>query len=216
MLAYIQTHGPKAVFRAGELAHEKAGTWGWTRLFMVRCRLLGITLGDYPDIYGHCIIRKHPAARITLGSHVQILSGSWRSSTANSGTSKMRCFAPTASITIGNHSGMTGGCLIARTRTIAIGDRCLLGPNVTILDSDFHVPWPPERRGEWAPELDRGVTIENDVWIGMNAIILKGVHIGRGSIVAAGSVVTKNVPPASLVAGNPAQIMKRFLTGSQR
>ena len=54
------------------------------------------------------------------------------------------------------------------------------------------------------------ITIGDDVWIGCNSIILKGVKIGNGSIVAAGSVVTKSVPPFSLVAGNPAKIVKEL------
>lgn len=52
------------------------------------------------------------------------------------------------------------------------------------------------------------IIIEEDVWIGSNAVILSGVHIGRGGVVAAGSIVTKNVPPYSIVAGNPAKVIK--------
>jgi acetyltransferase-like isoleucine patch superfamily enzyme len=54
------------------------------------------------------------------------------------------------------------------------------------------------------------VRIANNVWIGMNAVILKGVTIGENSVVAAGSVVTKNVEPNTVVAGNPAQVVKTF------
>ena len=62
---------------------------------------------------------------------------------------------------------------------------------------------------------DLDITIEDDVWIGSRAIILKGVTIGRGSIVGAGAVVTKSTPPYSIVAGNPAKMVKVRFTESE-
>jgi acetyltransferase-like isoleucine patch superfamily enzyme len=62
---------------------------------------------------------------------------------------------------------------------------------------------------EKRPEDDRGVVIEDDVWVGCRAMILRGARIGRGSIVAAGAVVTKPVPPYSVVGGLPARVLKR-------
>lgn len=178
-------------------------------LFRVECGLRGIRVGRKPDIFGKCIIRKGPRSSIQLGDHVQIISSSWRSSTANCHRSKLRTYYPTAAIFIGNHSGMTGGAIIARSKTIRIGDRCMLAPNVTIMDSDFHVVWPPEKRFHTSEtDIDQDVTIENNVWVGMGAIILKGVTIGANSVVAAGSVVVSDIPANCLAGGNPARVLK--------
>jgi len=101
---------------------------------------------------------------------------------------------------------MTGGTLCAAER-IEIGDHVTIGANVTVVDSDFH-PIDPVRRlthpndGQTSP-----VFIENNVFIGMNSLILKGVKIGEGSVIGAGSVVTKDVPPGVIAAGNPARVI---------
>ncbi len=93
-------------------------------------------------------------------------------------------------------------CRIACFNEIEIGDGCAISQNVTIRDSDNHEII---RDGyiKSAP-----IIIEDNVWVGINTTILKGVRIGEGSIVAAGSVVTKSCPPHSLIAGVPARILK--------
>lgn len=111
-----------------------------------------------------------------------------------------------ARIILGDHVGLNGTTITARGR-ISIGDNTMVGPNTIIVDHDGHVVWPPDER--WTkngPVAD--VVIENDVWIGMNCLILKGVRIGSGSIIAAGSVVISDVEPACLYAGNPARKIK--------
>lgn len=85
---------------------------------------------------------------------------------------------------------------------ISIGRNVKISENVIIRDSDGHTII---REGY---NMSKPIIIEDDVWIGLNCTILKGVTIGRGSIVAAGSVVTKSVPPNSLVAGVPARVIK--------
>ena len=106
---------------------------------------------------------------------------------------------------------------------IDIGSHCLISWNVGIADSDFH-PLEPAQRIIDAQALapffkDRPprpklktapVKIGDNVWIGMNAVILKGVTIGENSVVAAGAVVTKSVPANTVVAGNPAVAVKTF------
>jgi acetyltransferase-like isoleucine patch superfamily enzyme len=85
-----------------------------------------------------------------------------------------------------------------------------VGANTTIVDTDFHPLDPTERRLRPAEAKTAPIFIEDDVFIGMNCLILKGVRLGQGSVVGAGSVVTKDVPPGSIVAGNPAQVIRRI------
>ena len=109
-------------------------------------------------------------------------------------------------IEIGEHVGLNGTTIASRNR-ISIGDYTMIGPNTFILDHDGHSAWPP--RDRWTTSgISAPVVIGQDVWIGMNCIILKGVSIGSGSIIAAGSVVIKDVEPNSLYAGNPAVKVK--------
>jgi acetyltransferase-like isoleucine patch superfamily enzyme len=109
-------------------------------------------------------------------------------------------------IEIGKNVGLNGTTIASRER-ISIGDYTMIGPNTFILDHDGHSAWPP--RDRWTTSgTSAPVVIGQDVWIGMNCIILKGVTIGCGSIIAAGSVVIKDVEPNSLYAGNPAVKVK--------
>ena len=106
---------------------------------------------------------------------------------------------------------MNGTAIVARSKSIQIGNNTIIAPNVTILDSDFHIPWPPERRYNTSEnEIDKDVTIHDDVWIGMNTIILKGVTIGKNSIISAGSVVVHDIPENCLAGGVPARVLKRY------
>lgn len=101
--------------------------------------------------------------------------------------------------------------LMAALSEIRIGSHVMFGPEVTIIGgnhnttnvgrfmTDVH---------EKMPNDDLGVTIEDDVWVGARAVILRGVTIGRGAIVGAGSVVTKTIPAYAIVAGNPAKVVR--------
>jgi acetyltransferase-like isoleucine patch superfamily enzyme len=101
--------------------------------------------------------------------------------------------------------------LLAAKSTITIGSHVMFGPEVMIIGgrhntsvvgqfmTDVH-----DKR----PEDDLGVVLEDDIWIGSRAIILRGVRIARGSIVGAGSIVTKSVPPYAIVVGSPAKVVK--------
>lgn len=101
---------------------------------------------------------------------------------------------------------------------LTLGNYAMLGQNVNIITGDHRsdiVGLPMIEVQEKLPENDADVTIEDDVWIGANSTILKGVTIGRGSIVSAGSVVTKSIPPYSICAGTPARVLKQRFTSEQ-
>jgi acetyltransferase-like isoleucine patch superfamily enzyme len=89
--------------------------------------------------------------------------------------------------------------------SVHIGEQCSISWDVEILDSDFH----RILTEEGPPHATRApIVLEDRVWVGVRAIILKGVTIGHDSVVAAGAVVTRSVPPFSLCAGNPARVVR--------
>lgn len=106
---------------------------------------------------------------------------------------------------IGPRTFINYGTSISASRLVRIGASCHIGTYVIILDNDFH-RLEPERRLE-RPE-SRPVIIEDNVWLGARVIVLPGVTIGEGSAVAAGSVVTRDIPARSLAAGIPAKVIR--------
>jgi acetyltransferase-like isoleucine patch superfamily enzyme len=120
-------------------------------------------------------------------------------------------------VSIGDFCYFTNAVLLCELE-LRIGNYVVIGWNTTIADTDFHPLAPAERvadavacsplaEGRPRPDIaKRPVIIEDDVWIGPNATILKGVHIGTGAWIEAGSLVTRDVPARCRVLGNPAQI----------
>jgi acetyltransferase-like isoleucine patch superfamily enzyme len=103
--------------------------------------------------------------------------------------------------------------LIAAKSKIVIGNHVMFGPQVTIRGGNHRIDllgrhMVSVKDEEKRPQDDPGVIIEDDVWIGTRAIILAGVTVGRGAVVAAGAVVTKPVPPYAIVGGSPARILR--------
>ncbi len=95
-----------------------------------------------------------------------------------------------------------GATFLSSNAKIHIGDNVMFGPNVMIATGNHRTDVVGSYMidvKEKRPEDDQDVVIENDVWVGMNAIILKGVHIGEGSIIGAGAIITKDIPPFSIV-----------------
>jgi acetyltransferase-like isoleucine patch superfamily enzyme len=105
-------------------------------------------------------------------------------------------------VRIQNGTYVNANTRILCTDSIEIGERCAISWSVQIIDFDGHQIVSPPRPSK-AP-----IRIGNDVWIGARAIVLKGVEIGDGAIIAAGAVVTRSVAPQALVAGNPARVIK--------
>lgn len=112
-------------------------------------------------------------------------------------------------IILGDHVGLNGTTIFARKK-ISIGSDTMIAPNVIIMDHNGHALWPPTER--WIQsDTPEEIKIGNSCWIGMNCIILKGVTIGDGSVIAAGSVVINDVEPACIYAGNPAKKIKSLI-----
>jgi len=130
-------------------------------------------------------------------------------------------FAHGGEISIGEYCYLGEQSHIWSAARISIGDRVLISHNVNIFDSLTHPISPLERHRHYHQIITRGhpgqvdleeapVHIGNDAWIGCLAVVLKGVTIGEGAIVGAGSVVSKDVPPFTIVAGNPARVVREL------
>ena len=114
-------------------------------------------------------------------------------------------------IEVGNKTELSATSIVSQTG-VYIGSGVLFGPNVVIMDCDGHTI---DRRLPDLPENQKRapVRIEDHAWIGFGALIMKGVTIGHHAVVAANAVVTRDVPPHAVAAGNPARIIKTFVSG---
>ena len=108
---------------------------------------------------------------------------------------------------IGERTLVNFGSSLVATELVRIGAHCHIGPYTMMLDNDFH-RIEPERRLERPPS--KPIVVEDNVWIGARVIVLAGVTVGQDSCVGAGSVVTSDVPPRTLVAGVPARVLREL------
>lgn len=131
--------------------------------------------------------------RIELGHRVRV----------DGGTVPVELVSIGGPITIGDGTFINYGATISAHSGVSIGRDVLIGNYAMIMDSDYH-----DLHDRTKPGLTAPIVLEDDCWIGARAIVLKGVRVGRGAVVAAGSVVTKDVPPRTLVAGMPAQVVR--------
>ena len=114
-------------------------------------------------------------------------------------------------LVIGSNVEINDKCHIACVDSIHIGENVLIASNVFITDHDHGNLSKPVNFGiSWKNQklFSKKVIIKNNVWIGENACILKGVTVGSNSVIAAGSIVTKNIPENSIVVGNPARVIR--------
>jgi galactoside O-acetyltransferase len=124
-----------------------------------------------------------------------------------------------ASILIGQNT-FIGNSLLASASRIEIGDDVLISWGCNIVDHNSHaIGWKQRKQDvrdwyhgtkDWTHVSVAPVKIGNKCWIGLNVIVLKGVEIGEGAVVAAGSIITKNIPPWTVVAGNPARVIREI------
>lgn len=103
--------------------------------------------------------------------------------------------------------------MLATQSAIRLGDHVMFGPEVVVLGGNHRIDFRGRfmnavTEAEKRPQDDRDVIIEDDVWVGCRAIILHGVTVGRGAVIAAGAVVTKSVPPYAIVGGVPAKVIR--------
>lgn len=163
----------------------------------------------YVNLIGLPIIQKHPNSTIKIEKGVTLVSDTHGNIAGISHPVILATLKENAKIHLGMDCGLSGATVCCAS-SIEIGTYVGLGANVCIYDTDFHPIDPYERRYEEYKTKSRPVIIEDYAWIGGNSIILKGVRIGKGSVVGAGSVVTKDVPDFELHAGNPAKFIRKI------
>lgn len=160
-------------------------------------------------VYGRPLIQRHAGSTIRIGRGLEMRNWFGSNPLGVAHRSILVTWSTDARIEIGNNVGMTGATVVAQT-SVQIGDRVFIGANSTLCDTDFHPLHSVARQDDPTLGVSRPILIEDDVFIGMGTLILKGSHIGHGSVVGAGSVVSGEVPANVIVAGNPAQIIRRL------
>lgn len=192
------------------LFHEKISLFIGFLFIRINLFIYGdrFSIDESFKVWGRMFILIHGAGSVSIGKNFHALSNARRSFI----TLYSKChltIIDDGMIIIGDHVGLNGTAITAKGK-ISIGDNSMVGPNTIIIDHDGHNSWPPETR--WTtPGAVSNITIEDNVWIGMNCLILKGVKIGSGSIVGAGSVVVSDVEKNCLYAGNPAKKIRSLM-----
>lgn len=155
-------------------------------------------------LYGRPRFRVRGAnARIRIGERLGARSCSHGNSIGVFQPVIITAWGRNAQVDIGDDVAVSG-CSITAEERITIGNRVMVGAGALILDSDAH-PLDPQERFKGGCARTAPILIEDDVFVGARAIVLKGVHIGKGAVVAAGAVVVKDVPAYTIVGGNPAR-----------
>lgn len=176
-------------------------------LARLRFAWAGVRWGKGWKLHGVPIIQRHRQSILTIGDQLNLRS-----------TVRSNPLGPThpvilstrragAVLRIGTGFGMTGGVIVA-DQSVIIGHCVTIGANCAITDTDFH-PLEPYHRQQHPADADAApIVIEDNVFIGMQVTVLKGVTIGTGSVIGACSVVTRDIPPGVIAAGNPARVIK--------
>lgn len=161
---------------------SKFGAWGYS-------------FQDAPSLLGKVTVNKY--GELEIGRQFSMIGRPWASQlTVEKG----------AKLLFGHNVFINSGCGIAATTRIQIGNDVRIGPRTSIMDSDYH----RLDAGVSFTDLPKPVIIGDNVWIGTRCTILPGVTIGKNSVVAAGSVVIKDVPENVVVAGVPAKVIREL------
>lgn len=190
----------------------------WPSLYILR-KFNGVDVSEDVQVHGKVWVTKSKNSEIHLGPGVILNAVSRRNTLEARGPIILKTLRPDAELIIGANTGLTSATVSAAT-SIRIGERVLIGAGVLITDSDHHVIKPIEgtrRRflGFPQPERRHRVVIEDDVFIGARSVVLKGITIGTGSVIGAGSIVVSDIPPNVVACGNPCRVVKSLLDGAR-
>lgn len=178
----------------------------------------GVTYGHRMIVYNKVYLRG--LGRIDIGDDFLFTSGDAINPICRNICGIFYTMTKEARIEIGDRVGVSSACIWAK-ELIKIGNDVNIGADCLIIDNDAHPVNYLYRRDTYIRSVGKeeyykkigsaSVEIENDVWIGARCQILKGVHIGARSIIAAGSVVTKDIPADVMAGGNPCRVIKTLV-----
>lgn len=166
----------------------------------IMAKIWGVDLGRGCSFNGMPLFRRLPSSTIRLGCRC-ILSSRTEYNTI--GINHPCIFSTRndeAAIKIGDDCGFSG-TVIGCQKSITLGNRVRCGANTVITDTDWHTDDP-------RTSPPKAVIIEDDVWLGLNVVVLKGVTIGKGSVIGANSLVSRSIPAGVVAAGNPAKVIR--------
>ncbi len=192
------------------LSRIKQTWWNWTVIPSLRAS--GVEIAERVRMQGKPIVSLARNSRIQIGARCVLCSDSQFNALGINHPIVIRTLRQGAEIVIGEDTGISGGSICAAS-SIRIGAGCLIGANVILADTDFHAIGPSSRRYNSNPDeiAVAPIVIEDNVFIGADVFILKGVTVGRNSVIGAASVVTRDVPENSVAAGNPARVVRRLI-----
>lgn len=186
----------------------------WNRILF---RMLGIKFGKRMAVYNKIYFIGY--GNVEIGDDFIFTSGDCINPICRNIRGAIYTMTSEAKIVIGDRVGISSACLWAKEK-ICIGNDVNIGGDCIIIDNDAHPHDYVKRRAAFLKEEgvemyyktipSSPILIDDDVWIGARCIILKGVHIGARSIIAAGSVVASNIPSDCVAGGNPARVIRRF------
>lgn len=162
----------------------------------------GISFKNKIFFCGFAHLERTKGSVFSIGSGCKFLSCSWSNLIGINHRCILSTYDKEAVLEIGNNCGFSG-VTIWCFKSIRIRNNVRIGANVVIMDGDAHQD--DARAGD-----NKEIIIDDNVWIGANSAILKGVHIGENSVIGLGSVVTKDIPANSVAAGNPCRVIKQL------
>lgn len=178
--------------------------WPWN---MLKCLCLGIQTGLDNRFYGNVIFYRFPLSCIKIGKRSVFNSSDHLNLIGVNHSCILSTHATNAQISIGNGCGFSG-TTVAAAMSVKIGNHVLCGANTVINDFDWHMDRFPSE-----PKL---IIIEDNVWLGVNVVVMKGVTIGKNTIIGANSIVTKSIPANVIAAGNPCRVIKSRETANEK
>ena len=162
----------------------------------------GVKVGRNLKFDGKCYFKRYPESMIRIGDNCDFRSRINSNLIGINRPCSISTLTPEAKIEVGKNCGFSG-TVIGAFKSVKLGNNVRCGANTLITDSDWHLD--DYRVGE-----PKEVVIGDNVWLGINVVVLKGVTIGNNTIIGANSVLTKDIPSNVIAAGNPCKLIKQI------
>jgi maltose O-acetyltransferase len=197
--------------RWGQRLAKRLGRWRyrWYRWVTWPRRATG-NLVLAPGVRLYVPLRCDGEGKVQVGEKTRL--GCRISTRFGNGSILLQARGLNSSIQIGRNCAFSNNVSIVSMESVEIGDACLIGELVSIMDSDFHGIDPDKRRSDAVQSAP--VKLENNVWLGSRVIIQKGVTVGANSIITPGAVVTASVPANTIAGGVPARVIRELTQSS--